>query len=688
MPLANSAFTSRPKPLRIIVVSVLLLSSGLLPFLAPKCRANTVENSRSATQIRGIEAGNAISAIGGAAKQVGQDSRHLLERAPMEWNAGTIRFIIDRFAALPAQMPGLLRFIAEESFSLTLLSSVILIVMVGSVLYRLVARKRLLRWVQEEALAILGRIPATLVPYIFFLFKVAAASLVPLLLLGTVSLAGELVVVSERWFRLVTGLLSLWAIGSVGINMLGGLLTGEVLSVCPRYGKELFGLLRLFLVYVLAVVGLSMAAKAIQIRGDVLAFVQFVIRMSVVFAAFFLLLGRKALLSVLLPDLPYKGYQAFTRFLDRSYRTLIILSGAVGFLWCLGFNSFAGAFFKKTWAVAGTYVGVVAMYHFLQNGLGRWSESKARDEAALYFYRAARSLLRYAALVTGALVILHLFGFLDPLRQIMSFPIYTIGTTPVSIWILVEAVLVLLFFIYVSRLLQTYLDYKFYPTLGIETGLAYAMNTILKYLFILLGVLFSLRFVGFDLQVLLLFAGTAGIGIGFGLKDFFASMVSGFGIIFGRKVRKGDWIKVGDTVGTVSDIYLYSTKINTRDNIEYIIPNSEFTSKIIVNYSLSSPMIRVHIPVGVSYSADPQKVKKLLLECAERQPYVSHHEKPQVWFSEFADSSINFELLVWADVRTISERDIRSRLYFSIFKALQDAGIEIPFPHRDIHIIA
>ncbi len=684
MPVEKSMFSNRLKPFLIIVFSIVLLSSCVLAFTPSASHADTVEHATPSASIQGEGTGNAMSARD-VAQQVREDARSMLERAPASWNTETIRYIFRWLAALPAKMPALFRFITEKSFSLALLSSIVLIILISAALYRFVAREKVQRWVEEEAIPLLDRIPAKLVPYIVFLCKIAVASLVPLLLLGVVTLAGNSGVLSETWFRLTGGLLGLWAIGSVSINLLNGLLTGEVLSFCPRYGRAIFGLLRLFLVYVLAVLGLSIVANAISIPGDVLAFLQFVIHLSIVFASFFLLFRKTAFLS-LLPDLPHRSYQAFHRFLVRGYFALIILTGAVGFLWCLGFNRFAEAFFKKTWAVAGVYVGIMAAHHFIQAALRRWSESKARDEAAQYFSRAARSLLRYAALVTGALLVLHLLGLLDPLRRIMSFPIYTVGTSSISLWSLVKAVLVLLAFTYVSRLLQAYLDYKFYPSMGIETGLAYALNTMLKYAFIVIGILFALKFVGFDPRLLLVFAGTAGIGIGLGLKDIAASMISGFGLIFGRKVRKGDWIKIGDTVGMVSDIFLRSTNIRTRDNIEYIIPNNEFTSKTIVNYSLTSPLVRVHIPVGVSYGADPQEVRKILVQCAEKQSYVSQYEKPRVWFCEFADSSINFELLVWADIRRISENEIRSRLYFVIFEVLQAAGIEIPFPQRDIHI--
>jgi small-conductance mechanosensitive channel len=136
----------------------------------------------------------------------------------------------------------------------------------------------------------------------------------------------------------------------------------------------------------------------------------------------------------------------------------------------------------------------------------------------------------------------------------------------------------------------------------------------------------------------------------------------------------------------VTDIYLRATKVRNRDNIEYLVPNSNLISNTIVNYSLSSPMIRIDLPVGVSYRSDPREVKKILLEVAEKEPMVSKFQKPMVRFIEYGDSSINFELLIWIDVRVTPRRNVRSVLYFEIFEEFRKAGIEIPFPQRDIHI--
>jgi small-conductance mechanosensitive channel len=279
-----------------------------------------------------------------------------------------------------------------------------------------------------------------------------------------------------------------------------------------------------------------------------------------------------------------------------------------------------------------------------------------------------------------------MLGLLDPVQRIMSFPIFHIGETTVTFWLILRAILILLAILYVSRLAQAYFNYKLYPSFGIDPGLGYALNTVFKYVALAAGFIFALNVLGINLRFLLVFAGAIGIGLGLGLQNMAANIISGFTIIFGGKIRKGDWIEVESMMGEVTDIYVRATRVKTRDNIEYLVPNSNIISNTMVNYSLTSPLIRIELNVGVSYSADPRQVEKILLAAAKNEPLVDKTHEPVVRFVAYADSSINFQLLVWIDVRKTPRRRVRSNLYFVIFEELAKAGIEIPFPQRDIHV--
>jgi len=136
----------------------------------------------------------------------------------------------------------------------------------------------------------------------------------------------------------------------------------------------------------------------------------------------------------------------------------------------------------------------------------------------------------------------------------------------------------------------------------------------------------------------------------------------------------------------ITDIHPLSTRVRTRGNIEYLVPNSTLVSNTIVNYTLSSPTIWIALPLGVSYGSDPKEVERVLMEVAQREPTLSRSDRPRVLFTEFAASSLNFELAVCIDARLHPERVVKSNLYFEIFEAFKKARIEIPFPQQDLHI--
>jgi small-conductance mechanosensitive channel len=129
-----------------------------------------------------------------------------------------------------------------------------------------------------------------------------------------------------------------------------------------------------------------------------------------------------------------------------------------------------------------------------------------------------------------------------------------------------------------------------------------------------------------------------------------------------------------------------STTVVTNDNISVIVPNSEFISSTVVNWSHTDRNVRFNISVGVSYNADPEKVKQILLDVADNEEGVLKSPKPDVLFDEFADSSLNFKLRIWTSTYITTPGLLKSKLYFEIFKKFKEKGIEIPFPQRDLHI--
>jgi small-conductance mechanosensitive channel len=613
-------------------------------------------------------------------------AKSLFVRTPLGWDWGTIGRLYSWGIGLPGKVPQFLGHVIEQGRLLGVVGSFVVLAFIAAVFYSLIGQKRVLVRVETSMRPVTNLLPDVFHIYVRSGLRVVIAALIPLILLGAFHLINAFIVYTAPWFHLTGRLLGLWAVGVLFINLLRESLMEDLFPVSPDYGETIFRISRSIILYALVCIALLWGAAAFSLKPDFLALLKFLISLSIVFALVFLLLRKNALLS-LLPDLPYPAYQTFLRTLDRYYFPVMFFTFLSGLLWCFGYQRFCEVLWKKTWAVAGSFIVVMLLYHFLRKWLERWLERKgSEDEQVRFLFESVKVLLLYATITVTVGLVLFSLGLLDPLQRIMSFPVLKIGVTSISLWIIIKAGLILVAIVYVTRLLQAYLDYKVYPALGVEPGLAYVLNTFLRYFGAAVGFLFALRVVGIDLRMLLVFAGAIGIGIGLGLQSMAANVISGFSIVFGRKLRKDDWIQVGDTLGVVTDIYLRATKVRTRDNVEYLIPNADFISSTLVNFTLSAPTIRIHVPVGVSYKADPETVRKILIASAEKHTEAVRHHAPEVRFVEYGNNSINFELLVWMDVRETEESLLRSMLYFTIFEELKKAGIEIPFPQRDLHI--
>ncbi len=217
------------------------------------------------------------------------------------------------------------------------------------------------------------------------------------------------------------------------------------------------------------------------------------------------------------------------------------------------------------------------------------------------------------------------------------------------------------------------------------------MGRLSHYAIIILGLFIALSSIGLDFSNLALVAGALSVGIGFGLQSIVNNFVSGLIILFEHSLRVGDYIEL-DTglTGTVKSINVRSTLINTNDNIDIVVPNSEFVTTRLTNWTLGERILRVRIPFGVAYGSDKELVKKAAMEAAAEVPYTLTHMKgrePDIWLVEFGDNSLNFLLLVWVN-RQGARRPTRTRAAYlwALETKLNEYGIEIPFPQRDLHL--
>jgi small-conductance mechanosensitive channel len=276
--------------------------------------------------------------------------------------------------------------------------------------------------------------------------------------------------------------------------------------------------------------------------------------------------------------------------------------------------------------------------------------------------------------------------FATALRGILNFSLFQLGDTQITLWTLLYITVLITLLVVFSGYLKRWLARSLLAVADVEIGARQAVASIFRYAVIGLGLVIIVQSAGVDLSALTLLAGAAGLGIGFGLQNIINNFVSGLIILFERPIKVGDRVDVGAVHGDVVNVSARATTIVTNDNIAIIVPNSEFISTRVTNWSYTDRDVRFDIPVGVSYSSDPEQVTQLLLEVASQHSGVLAHPKPNVLFEEFGDSSLNFTLLVWTTQYAARPRVLRSELNYAIAKIFRENNVEIPFPQRDLHV--
>ena len=219
----------------------------------------------------------------------------------------------------------------------------------------------------------------------------------------------------------------------------------------------------------------------------------------------------------------------------------------------------------------------------------------------------------------------------------------------------------------------------------LQRGMPYAASKVTYYILSVLVLLAAVTAAGVDLNKFTVITGALGVGVGFGLQDIVKNFASGLILLFERPIRVDDVIELTGMVGTVKRIGARSSTIVTFQGAEVIVPNSNLVSTQVINWTLSSQQRRIEIVVGVAYGTDPERVLQLLVAEAAAHESVMTNPAPVAFFIGFGDSSLNFELRFWSE-RQDSWFQLKSDVTVAVARALTEAGIEIPFPQRDLHL--
>ncbi len=375
----------------------------------------------------------------------------------------------------------------------------------------------------------------------------------------------------------------------------------------------------------------------------------------------------------------------------RGWSKAMVISGL--FLDIAGYGSFS-AWWYISWGLSIVVACLCFLLMYAIQDIDRKfrekieSNSQSSSRISYPFYRVLSNGISFLIVGIGMTGIAFAWGISEPLfAWVMDMfnRKYMLGTLELSLSGLFYAIVVILLTLGFTRLWKRFMTHHALKESGLSTGAKETVITISVYIIWSVGILLSLSVFGLNTTSLAVAFGALSIGLGFGLQNIANNFISGLILLFERPIQVGDVVEVGGIWGEVKKINVRATLVQTYNNSSLIIPNSEFISTTVTNWSHRDPYIRRDLMVGVAYGSDTERVKTLLLQAAESVSEVRHSpKKPTVHFINFGDSALDFRLRFWSTIDEFIEAE--SKLRFKIDQLFRENQVVIPFPQRDLHI--
>jgi potassium efflux system protein len=277
------------------------------------------------------------------------------------------------------------------------------------------------------------------------------------------------------------------------------------------------------------------------------------------------------------------------------------------------------------------------------------------------------------------------------LAGLFDFDLFHVGDAPVTPGAILTMLLILVFGFALSWFIRHLLERLKRRQQFAKSSVIYTLGRILHYVIIFTAVFAALGTIGLNFKNFALIAGALSVGIGFGLQSIVNNFVSGLILLFEGSLRVGDYIELDSGLrGIVKEINTRATVINTNDSVDVVVPNSEFVTSRLTNWTLRESMARLRIDFGVAYGSDKELVKAAALEAASEVNFLLLHDpgrEPEVWLTDYGESSLNFQLLAWVSKAGVRRpQRVRAQFLWILEGKLREKGIEIPFPQRDLHL--
>jgi small-conductance mechanosensitive channel len=294
---------------------------------------------------------------------------------------------------------------------------------------------------------------------------------------------------------------------------------------------------------------------------------------------------------------------------------------------------------------------------------------------------------RFIAMAIWIGLALHLTGFLPEILDAMDELSFHAGKLKISLLTILSGILSILVTLMAAMWLGRVLETRVMATEHLDMNLRVVLSKLFNALLVVLGILVALPLAGIDITVLSVFGGALGVGIGFGLQKIASNYVSGFIILLDRSIHPGDSLTVDGRFGTVSQLTARYMVLKGLDGTEAIIPNETLISSTVINHSYTNRHIRVGIPVQISYQSNLERAMEIMKNAATQQPRVLADPETKVFLKSFGDNGIDLEMSIWINDPEEGQLGLKSDINLEIWRQFQAAGIEIPYPQRDVRII-
>ncbi len=295
--------------------------------------------------------------------------------------------------------------------------------------------------------------------------------------------------------------------------------------------------------------------------------------------------------------------------------------------------------------------------------------------------RLAARTIAWMIWIYVALVILGLDGRAALFLDSLAIPV---GEVRLSVLTVIKAIVLFTAALWIATAVGNYFDERVQKSTDLTPSIRVLIGKVVKFGLIIIAGLVALTAVGVDLTALTVFSGAVGVGLGFGLQKVVSNFISGVIMLMDKSIKPGDTISLGETFGWIRELRARFVSVVTRDGREYLIPNEDFVTQQVINWSFSDELVRLDVEFGVSYDSDPHVVSELAIKAAMTVGRVDVDRRPVCWLTGFGESSLDFVLRFWIHDPQQGLTNVRGKVLLALWDTFRENGVHIPYPHREV----